>query len=177
MRETSRWFTPGADGIRTQASLYEKSIFFLQDILTYKVEAIDDAELHKDFRNKVKELTPIVVSHGLTSFRTVLSAYVNELVSYGCIVYCIDHTDKSCLAYKNDSVDPPEIIYYEEYDAETHKMTQTEYRSKQLDQRMVDIKHVLNLIKEEAKADDINIDLNKLVALGHSMGGISVIEM
>jgi hypothetical protein len=92
-------------------------------------------------------------------------------------VYCLDHTDGTCLAYKNDSTDPPETILFKPYDEKIHKVSKTEYRRKQLDQRIIDIKHVIDLIKEEANAEDLNIDLSKLIALGHSMGGITAIEM
>jgi hypothetical protein len=83
IRDTSLWFVAKADGIKMQSSLYGQSTWSLQEVLCYRVEAINDAELHKEFRNKDKMLTPIVVSHGLASLRTLLSVYATELASYG----------------------------------------------------------------------------------------------
>lgn len=63
--------------------------------LAYRLHALNDAELHDDFRSGGSLLTPIILSHGLMCTRTSQAALIYHLVSYGCIVYALNHTDET----------------------------------------------------------------------------------
>ena len=151
--------------------------FLMRDYTLYRLKAINDANLHKDFVNKDKSLTPVIISHEIMGNRTSLAATAFQLASYGCIVYCLNHTDGSATYFNDQSKDNNQDIYYESYDKIIHKCSMAEFRQKQLTHRMKDIKTLIDFIKKEAKSEELNIDMSKLVALGYGMGGMTVIEM
>lgn len=147
----------------------------LRDLLCYKLRAINNYDLHKDFQNDDKKLTPIVFSHGLRTKGTLHFTMISFLVSHGCIVYAPDFTDKSCSHFKDYTKNPSEDVYFEDYDKEIHKCDLATYRRNQLFHRIKDIKAVLDYIKLSQKTNKA-IDLTKLVKIGHSLGGIAAIE-
>ena len=154
-----------------------KSPFFYRDIRYYRLRAIDDERIHEDFLKGKKKLTPVIFSHGLRSNRAGYVSIASYLASYGCIVYCMTHSDMSAMYYQDMTKSPPEDVFYKEYDPEVQKETQEEFRQKQLEIRIKDVSQTLEFIKEQELNKIKSIDMSKLVALGHSMGGITALEM
>lgn len=151
--------------------------FLIKDILNYRLLAINNGELHNDFKSSGKLLTPIVLSHGLNGNRTSHSALVYNLVSYGCIVYSITHTDSSASYFKDYNRVRHRDVYYTSYSMFRHRMPEACYRSQQLDTRMKNVQQVLDLIESEEKSIIPAINMEKLVAMGHGFGGLTAIEM
>ncbi|CAI2367285.1 unnamed protein product [Moneuplotes crassus] len=169
------WFGLGSKGLSTVSKLFESNSIFEQDITTYRIACVKDADLHKDFSTKSKKLTPVISSHGLMSSRNRLSGITSEMASQGCIVLCLDHTDGSSFSYCDENEE--EVGQFEDYDKEVHKCKENEYRAQQLDTRMQDIEKLLDFAKENFPDDKWNIEWDHLVAFGHSFGGISAVEM
>jgi pimeloyl-ACP methyl ester carboxylesterase len=143
--------------------------------LAYRLHVLNDAELHQDFSEPKEQLTPIIMSHGLMSNRTTQAALIYHLVSYGCIVYSLNHTDGSATYFKNYQVDPPvEVICNSHLRHIPEDSNPVKHFGIKVDERMKDIDVLLKFIKQEA--EQYSIDLNKLVATGHSLGGITAIE-
>ena len=46
--------------------------------------------------DKVNELIPIIISHGLTASRSLYSSLCSELASFGYMVFALDHHDGTC---------------------------------------------------------------------------------
>jgi len=176
IRQNLKWFQPGSDGISTQAKDNGLNPILMHELLTYRIYSVEDRKMQKDFLAKHKKLTPVIVSHGITHWCTSLSAYILELVSHGCIVFTVDHTDGSCIGYKDFSKDPEEFVPYASHSEQT-ELSQTQYHEKQLKTRMKDVEYLLKFIKEEFKEEPWDIDFDNLVALGHSFGATSAMEM
>ena len=175
--KTDAWYTSGYFGIDSVAKVTRSLSWLQYQNCVFRVRAVNNVELHKDFANNHKKLTPIICSHGLTRNRHSLSFHINEMVSYGCIVYSCDHTDLSCAAYTDHNTS--EKIGYQEYDfSPDNKETQEEYRYKQLDIRVnKDFASIVELIKEEAQPNKLPcIDLEKLTAFGHSLGAMTAVH-
>ena len=151
--------------------------WLMRDFCFYRLKAVNDANLHSDFKNQDKKLTPVIVSHDLAGNRTSLAATVSQLASHGCIVYCINHTDGSASYFKNTLEGKNQDVYYEKYDKVKHKCRIGEFRNKQLTTRVKDIQEVVEFIKEEANNEELPIDLSKLTALGHGLGGLTALEV
>jgi dienelactone hydrolase len=151
--------------------------WFYRDMLHYKILVEEGAELNQDFKDGGKKLTPVVVSHGLVGDRSSHVSLVKELVSYGCVVYTLNHTDKSATYFKNTKENPPKAVYYEHFQPSVHKVRMDQHRLTQLKQRTTDISCLIDLIKEEAKTEFQSLDLDKLVVVGHCLGGMTSIEM
>ena len=149
---------------------------FVKFMAEQYIEVIKDAEIHKDFKNGSKSLTPVIFSHGLKANRTMHSTICRELVSYGCIVYAVDHTDTTCSYTLDISGRSPKDVYYVEYDSSTHGVTHEEYRSQRLQIRLQDINATLDHIKTVEKCNIPAINLSKLTMAGHSMGGMTSLE-
>jgi hypothetical protein len=92
-------FRIGMDTVRrvSTCSEFRKKLLFglakiikleLRELMYYRLQVVNDAPLHEDFKNGAKKMTPVIVSHGLLGNRTFLASYAYFLVSYGCIVYC-----------------------------------------------------------------------------------------
>ena len=177
---TSPYYTPGVTGLKTVSNLFKITPLLIYSTLTKNIYAINNAPLHKDFVSGNKKLTPVVSSHGLMGHRHMLYSHMQEMTSYGCIVYSCDHTDGSNGCSVNYAKNPPEELPYQEYELEnSNGLTQEEFRQNQLDCRVnKDIATVIELIKEEAKSGKWScIDLQKMVAFGHSMGGMTSVHM
>jgi len=116
------------------------------------------------------------MSHAITGFRTRYSTLALGMASYGWIVYAFDHTDQTSMAFPDYSKDPAETVSYVEYNPKTHNITQTEHFSNLLETRMSDIAYILKKMKSDAKKENMNMDLSKTVAFGHSYGAITMIE-
>lgn len=56
--------------------------------------------LHEDFDSNL--LVPVIFSHGLMGNRRVNFNQISELVSNGCVVYAITHTDGTASMYDKD---------------------------------------------------------------------------
>ena len=119
-------------------------------------------------------LTPVISSHGIFNMRHGLSSYSLELASHGCIVYCLDHTDKSCIGYLDEQ--NSEFIEAEEFSPDTHNGTQVDFRRNQFEIRRQDIGRLLAFIKDKYQGEEWNINFEKLIAIGHSFGAMTVIE-
>ena len=91
-------------------------------------------------------------------------------------MYAFDHTDQTSMAFPDYSKDPAETVSYVEYNPKTHNITQTEHFSNLLETRMSDIAYILKKMKSDAKKENMNMDLSKTVAFGHSYGAITMIE-
>ena len=149
-----QWWTSETAGIDASSVWYKPySPFLLYELMAYKIEAIPNKELHPDFSTGGKKLTPVIYCHGLSSIRHKSSSIVNNLASYGCIVYCLDFTDGTCAAYQDHTTVPPTLVVYSDYDKDKSDISAEKFRRNQIDHRMKDIGFLLQHIKEEAKSD------------------------
>ena len=99
-----------------------------------------------------------------------------ELASYGWIVYAFDHTDGSCSYFLDTSTNPSKDVYYTEYDPKMHNCSAEEYRLKQMNLRMDDVKDLLEYVKSNEVKNIPSIALENLSFCGHSYGGSTSIE-
>ena len=169
-KRTSPYLLDGMNDVKGFASIYGISSFWFRDFMCYRLRAINDATMHTDFTDGGKQLTPVILSHGLKNTRTGYASIASYLASYGCIVYCMTHTDGSALYYEDMSSGRAVGKYY-------HNQDPLEHGANMLQTRIIDIQHVLDYVKRESQNDALTINMKKLVALGHSMGGITSIEM
>ncbi|CAI2367153.1 unnamed protein product [Moneuplotes crassus] len=157
-------------------------MYTLQDQNYFRIQAVNNSELHKDFKNGHKKLTPAVLCHGLGSCRAHFTIIASALASYGCIVYVPNHTDGSSSYYKDYNQDPPKDYFYNKYDRKTHidafgvKYEHHEIRMKFLNRRIEDVESILSYIEKVSSKEFPNIEMTKLTSLGHSMGGMTSIE-
>lgn len=89
------WWSPGEEGIKHWAKIGGFSPLLYYEIMSYRVELVDEGPLHTDFATQGKKMTPVILTHGYFGFRNHMTAYARELVSYGCMVFTLDHTDRS----------------------------------------------------------------------------------
>lgn len=150
--------------------------FFMKDYALFRLRAVVGEPIDKDFITEGYKLTPIIVSHDLMQNRTSLASTVLQLVSYGCIVYCLNHTDSSATYFKDHTVDPPQDVHYQVYNKMVHNVPVGKYRMNQTEHRLKDIKLVMDMIKNEAQTSVPAIDLEKLTIMGYSMGAMTAIE-
>ena len=150
---------------------------FFRYYISLRIQVIHNYPLHKDFAEGDKKLTPIIFSHGLIVNRTNHSSICRELASHGCIVYALDHTDGSSSFFLDTTTDQPKEVYYTEYNPKIHGNSQNDYRRKQMSIRLDDIEQLLKHIKENEMKNVKCIDLSRLTSWGHSMGGMTSIEM
>jgi dienelactone hydrolase len=150
--------------------------FFMSDYTLFRLKAVVGQPLHKDFSTGGSKLTPVIISHDLMQNRTSLACTVLQLVSYGCIVYCLNHTDGSATYHKDYTVTPPQDVYYQTYSKVVHKFPVGRFRMNQTEHRLKDIKLVIDMIKSEAKNEVSSIDMEKLTIMGYSMGAMTAIE-
>ncbi|CAI2363079.1 unnamed protein product [Moneuplotes crassus] len=154
-----------------------------RDYYLYRIRAIIGSKLHKDFETGHKKLTPVIISHGISSCREHFVTLASMLASYGCIVYTLNHTDGSSIIGKDYSVKGSKHYNYNYYDRKKkvdsfgNKYEHDEFRLKFLNGRMDDIETVLDYIKDQSIKEYKHIDLDKIVSMGHSMGGMTCIEM
>ena len=163
-----------AEGIATGFNVGPHFIFryFTQE----RLYVINDHEIHKDFSTGSKNLIPAIFSHGLIVNRTNHSYICSEMVSHGCIVYAIDHTDGSCSYFLDTTKNPPVDKIYTEYNVGIHEFSQEVYRRKQILTRLDDVKQLLDYIKANELKELPSINMDKLISIGHSMGGMTALE-
>jgi dienelactone hydrolase len=143
--------------------------------LAYRLHALNDEDLHEDFRSGGCLLTPVLLSHGYMSTRTTQAALIYHLVSYGCIVYALNHTDGTSAYFTNYQTDPPEDVYCVSPLNFIFKGSgRAKYFGLKITERLKDIEALIEYVKQEAAQHPI--DLNKLVITGHSLGGITAID-
>jgi predicted dienelactone hydrolase len=161
------------EGIRE--GLGADSINSIPNSLIYRLHVLNDAELHHDFSDRRTKLTPVLMSHGLMSNRTTQAALIYHLVSYGCIIYALNHTDGTatyCKSYKDDvAVDVYCNSHFRHIPIDSNPVI---HFSKKADERMKDIDVLLKYIHQEARK--LSIDMGKLVVAGHSLGGLTAID-
>jgi len=112
----------------------------------------------------------LVLSHGITGFRQIHTALIEELVSHGYIVAAPDHTydcnltvfpDGSIADYRSEITGDPDSV---------------RIRRMQLNTRVSDIKFILNQISKTGEIAK-HIDFNRTGVLGHSYGGGTIVQV
>lgn len=113
-----------------------KHPIFYRDLVLMKNECVlDKGRLAFNYRVGTLALKPIIFSHGLKANHEIFSGLIRDLVSYGHIVFAINHEDESCV-YTEDANGKP--VYY-------NKTIGKEFREGQLEIRE---REVLGLIKD-----------------------------
>ncbi|KYO34108.1 platelet-activating factor acetylhydrolase isoform A [Alligator mississippiensis] len=143
----------------------------------------------------------IIFSHGLGAFRTLYSAICTEMASQGFIVASVEHRDKSASAtyYLKEKSSweaqeeatsdiEEEWIYYQRLKAGEEELP---LRHKQVQERAEECIRALNLILDISSGKQVtnllslnfdwtllkdSVDTNRIVGMGHSFGGATVIE-
>ena len=150
--KTSSFVLEGFNGVAGIAIIFKSmNPKLFQGIMNYRLRAINDAELHSDFKDGSKKMTPVIISHGSKFNRTSHASIAYYLASYGWIVYWIDHTDGSCTYYQNCTLNPPFDIYFEEYHIEDHEISYQKFIQLQMEVRVADMNILIEFIKSEAK--------------------------
>jgi len=167
--------------------------FLFRYYVQWRVQAIKNHELHKDFTDGNKKLLPIIFSHGLFTHRNAHSVILRELAAHGCIVYSVNHTDGSGAYYPDESGHAMRDVFFTDYTHEipatkgqvsllqgiegsNREMTEQEFREMQQKLRMRDIEALLEYLKHTEAKEIPTIDLKNLVAAGQSMGGTTAME-
>ncbi|XP_007428128.1 platelet-activating factor acetylhydrolase 2, cytoplasmic [Python bivittatus] len=150
------------------------------------------------FRPRSHKYPLIIFSHGLGAFRTVYSAICVEMASRGFLVMALEHRDRSASAtyfYKLDpeASDFPETQMHEEwltYRGVPKDQKEFRFRKQQLHQRANECirglklirsinsgKAVVNLLHTDFDLSVLkdNVDLTKVVVMGHSFGGATAV--
>ncbi|CAI2366078.1 unnamed protein product [Moneuplotes crassus] len=154
----------------------------MDDDQVFNIEAVVGGNLHKDFASRLKKLTPVIYCGGLAGIRIQSSFLFRYLASYGCIVYTISHTDGSSCCYKDLHKDPNKFVQYNHFSMQTHtdsfgkKYTHEEFRRISVANRVKDIETVIEYIKTESMQEFQSIDMSKLTVIGHSLGGMTMID-
>ena len=125
----------------------------------FNMRAVSNADLHPDFRNGEKKLTPVLFSSGLGAVRTHFSNFYGYLASYGCVVYAFNHTDGSSCFYKDYNESLPKEVQYNFFDRTTQmdmygvKHDESDFRAKCLSDRMRDVETMIHYIKTESSKE------------------------
>ncbi len=116
-----------------------------------------------------KKFPLLILSHGITSFRQIHTALIEELTSNGYVVVAPDHTfdcnltvfpDGHTTDYRSDITGHPDSI---------------NIRRQQLNTRAADIKFILDQLLTTGEFSNI-INFEKIGVLGHSYGGATAIQ-
>ncbi len=135
------------------------------------VEHIDLTKTHTFLNAEPEErkYPLLILSHGITGFRQLHTALIEELVSHGYVVAAPDHTyDCNLTVFPNGKV--------ADYRSEiTGHPDSVKIRRQQLNTRVADIQFILDQLP---KINDVaaGIDFNHIGVLGHSYGGATVIQ-
>lgn len=116
-----------------------------------------------------KQFPLLILSHGITGFRQIHTALIEELTSHGYIVAVPDHTydcnltifpDGHTADYRSDITGHPDSV---------------NIRRKQLNTRTADVRFILDKLLDD---DEINklFDSDNVGVLGHSYGGSTAIQ-
>jgi dienelactone hydrolase len=150
--------------------------FLLKPIAETSIGAYVNGLITHDFSLEPRKVRPIIFSHGLTGLNVFYSGICRDLASQGYLVLCPNHQDGSCMyttsAQNEDIFLDPQKFYIKEL------------RTKQVHQR---VNEVLTLASELRQMTpdferaifgdnerDAQLDMDELVLMGHSFGGITV---
>lgn len=116
-----------------------------------------------------KQFPLLILSHGITGFRQMHTALIEELTSNGYVVVAPDHTydcnltifpDGHTADYRSDITGDPDSV---------------NIRRQQLNTRVADIKFILDRLIVTGEFNKI-INFEKVGVLGHSYGGSTAIQ-
>jgi len=145
------------------------------DVTKEDLSELDSIQTHAmpDAKISEKGLFPlIIVSHGYYGSRFYFSAYCEELASNGYIVLAIDHTyDSGITQFPDKRTVPFKLITTANQESDefyNHFHTRLEIRTS-------DISFILDQIPTTFLANKVN--MNKIGALGCSLGGEAVIQI
>ena len=147
-----------------------------------KMDTVQDGKLAQDFgglasddieSRKQLKMIPILFLHGLSGSRTSQSGSCRDLASHGYCVFSIDHHDGSAHYSRKENGDE---VYWDLKQG----LTDFALRVKQLKIREDEVQDCLNEMFQpnflQEKLDfnpNVQLDLDKLIAGGHSFGGLS----
>lgn len=145
--------------------LLDKALEKLKNIKTYSIENAKLLERDKPF--------PVIIfSHGFENMRNYSTAHCENLASHGYVVVSVDHTG-SCYATQF----PEEEPIYSDYKSPANEEDEITEKLKRKDIWVGDIIFTLNMLEEINETSFNNkLDLNRIGAFGHSMGGIAIID-
>lgn len=116
-----------------------------------------------------KRFPLLILSHGITGFRQIHTALIEELTSHGYVVAAPDHTydcnltvfpDGHTADYRSDITGHPDSV---------------NIRRQQLNTRVADIHFILDQMLAADEYKNV-IDFDKVGVLGHSYGGATAIQ-
>ena len=135
------------------------------------MEVVYNGEIYTDFYEK--PIIPIIYCHGLSANRTFQSSTCKDFASHGYIVFTMDHRDKSSSYIKDQ--DGKENYFNNE-----NQVEDLQFRREQI---LIREKETLELINEMFTPDflqkalnfpkQVKLNLDKLIAGGHSFGGMT----
>jgi dienelactone hydrolase len=131
-----------------------------------RIDAVENAEISKDFGPGKLKLRPLIYSHGNKGLPAGYAANLSDFASRGMVVFAPAHTDKSCR--------------YTELQDGTPIMGEADMDNADLDRweekmlvRVEDIKSVYTDITTEKNELFDMIDRDNVYLAGHSAGGCS----
>lgn len=153
-----------------------------------KSKAIAGANLADNFANGMEKLIPVVVSHGVIGTNKDYQMLAHEFAANGHIVFCITHLDgSSCYAELEDGstkefnagfTQPHRDIFYREDLTDAYPWFDTiTCREKEMSNLISEI------LDKQFLKDTLNfgsaseIDETKIIAVGHSHGGATVMKV
>lgn len=174
------WY-PAMDSSKA-LSKYATSTLAHDDVLADRISAFLGSSSNASMQNKTSHARDNIIplpgkkptllySHGLGTTRVMGTALIEQLVSVGYIVISIDHT------YEAAAVEFPAGMILGDtipFNQTTQTYDQT-YMQKAIDQRVLDVKSVLNNLETLSIVGDY-IDTDKIGMLGHSYGGYTAAE-
>eukprot|EP00347_Sterkiella_histriomuscorum_P000764 403374591 len=156
---------------------YKRNVpkFIYQYIKGAFVDVVKNVPISNDFKNGSKELVPIVFSHGLSSCSNYHNLMLADYASHGYLVLAINHGDNSCAFTIGKDGKP----YY--FDCKP-KLEHFETRNNQLKVREQEMKAIIEEVYSKVDIlcriglGPLKIASDKIVAMGHSFGGITAVH-
>jgi len=138
----------------------------------FLVSHIDLVKTHSFLNEAIipnKRFPLLILSHGITGYKEIHTALIEELASHGYIVVAPDHTydcnltvfpDGHTADYRSDITGYPDSV---------------RIRRQQLNTRVADVRYILD---QMLSSDDFHnvINVEKVGVLGHSYGGATAIQ-
>ncbi|EEY54104.1 uncharacterized protein PITG_20138 [Phytophthora infestans T30-4] len=120
----------------------------------------------------------VVFSHGLAGSLELYSYVNQELASHGNVVVVLNHCDGSACVC---SPEPGRVEYYQQITPEVRDDINGagfRFRNGQLQQRVSEVRAVLDAIKQEATVDSVfsRCDLTSVSVAGHSFGAATALS-